>query len=144
MRKKNRGKEKRKKSDRETKSEEKIPEEDEATDMNFGGNIDLDGLVKKGDSTLGGFISLKAKKFMECFNPKKAYFGGYLDFDSLGAYGIGDIFARLGLYVFLKEKFSRYAKFVEKFYANMQWSKKKLEIYCLVDGNKFFSHSYFD
>jgi len=58
-------------------------------------------------------------------------------FDSLGAYGIADMFASLGMFVFLKEKVSWYRDLVGKFYANMQWSRKKLEIYCLVDGTNF-------
>jgi len=41
------------------------------------------------------------------------------------------------MFVFLKEKLSWYPDLVGKFYANMQWSRKKLEIYCLVDGTKF-------
>jgi len=40
---------------------------------------------------MGGFISPKAKKFMDFFNPKKVHLGRYIDFNSLRAYGIGDV-----------------------------------------------------
>jgi len=47
------------------------------------------------------------------------------------------MFASRGMFVFLKEKLSWYPDLVGKFYANMQRSRNKLEIYCLVDGTKF-------
>ena len=57
---------------------------------------------------------------MDYFNPDKVRLGRYLDFDSLQAYGIGDMFSSTRLFVFLKEKFSWYPDLVGKFYANMQ------------------------
>jgi len=70
--------------------------------LGFGGDIDLEGLIKDGDPSLIGFIILKAKKFTDYFNPDKVRLGRYVDFDSLQSYGIRDMFASLELFVFLK------------------------------------------
>ena len=59
-----------------------------------------------------------------------------MNFDSLQAYGIGDMFASIKLLVFLKENVSWYPYFVGKFYANMQCSRRKFEIYCLINGTR--------
>ena len=97
----------------------------------------MKGLIKEGDPGPNGFISLKARRFMDYFKPDKVCLERHADFDSLNEYEIGDIFASLGLFVFLKEKLSWYPNFVGQFSVNMQWSGRKFEIYCLIDGTKF-------
>ena len=71
MRKNSRQKRKRKKSERDLDSKEMVAAEEETEELDFGDDIDLEGLIKEGDPSLNGSISLKAQKFMDYFNPEK-------------------------------------------------------------------------
>ena len=74
MRKKVRRK-RRKKSEKNLDSEEVAAAKEATEELDFGDDIDLKGLIKEGDPALTCFISLKAKKFMDYFNPNKLHLG---------------------------------------------------------------------
>ena len=75
-----RDKGKRKQGEIDSDVEEEKSAKKESEELDLGGNIDLDGVIKEGDPSLGGFISMKAKNFMASFNLDKFLLGIYLKF----------------------------------------------------------------
>ena len=43
-------------------SEEEVEAAEETKELDFGGDIDQEGLIKEGDPSLNGYISIKAKR----------------------------------------------------------------------------------
>ena len=71
--------------------------------MDFGGDINKNGVIKETNLGLGDFISLKSKTFMTYLSQEKVHIGRCVKFNNFNDYKLQEYFDDVGLSFFLKE-----------------------------------------